>query len=96
MSEKPMDAEKPFEATLAELEQVVRKLESGDGPLEKSLEHFERGVALAALCHRKLQEAQKRIEQATRGADGKLVLAPFDPDADEAPPPPKRARPRGA
>jgi len=71
---------KKFEEALAELEQVVRKLESGDATLEKSLELFERGVSLAGFCHKKLEEAQKRIEVATKGPDGKLVLAPFEPE----------------
>jgi len=35
-----------------------------------------RGVSLAGFCHKKLEEAQKRIEVATKGPDGKLVLAP--------------------
>ena len=73
---------KKFEEALAELEQVVRKLEDGDVSLEKSLELFERGVALAGFCHKRLEEAQQRIEIATKGPDGSLVLAPFAPGED--------------
>jgi exodeoxyribonuclease VII small subunit len=58
-----MDATiKDFEAAIAELETIVKKLEEGDLPLEKSLELFERGVQLSRFCHTRLEDAEKRIE----------------------------------
>jgi exodeoxyribonuclease VII small subunit len=58
-----MDATiKDFEAAIAELEAIVRKLEEGDLPLEKSLELYERGVQLSRFCHGRLEEAERRIE----------------------------------
>ncbi len=51
-----------FEAAVAELEGIVKKLEEGDLPLEKSLELYERGVQLSRYCHARLEEAERRIE----------------------------------
>ena len=53
---------KDFEAAIAELETIVKKLEEGDLPLEKSLELYERGVQLSRFCHARLEEAERRIE----------------------------------
>ena len=58
-----MDATiKDFEAAIAELEGIVRRLEEGDLALEKSLELYERGVQLSRFCHARLEEAERRIE----------------------------------
>ena len=51
-----------FESSLAALEKIVRELERGELPLEKSLELFERGVRLSRECQERLQEAERRIE----------------------------------
>jgi exodeoxyribonuclease VII small subunit len=51
-----------FESAIAELETVVKALEEGDLPLEKSLQLFERGIQLSRFCHARLEEAEKRIE----------------------------------
>ncbi|HSL21215.1 MAG TPA: exodeoxyribonuclease VII small subunit [Vicinamibacterales bacterium] len=53
---------KDFESAIAELETIVKALEEGDLPLEKSLQLFERGVQLSRFCHARLEEAEKRIE----------------------------------
>jgi exodeoxyribonuclease VII small subunit len=53
---------KDFESAIAELEKIVKTLEEGDLPLEKSLEFFERGVQLSRFCHSKLEAAERRIE----------------------------------
>jgi exodeoxyribonuclease VII small subunit len=53
---------KDFEAALAELDGIVKKLEDGDIPLEQSLQLFERGVQLSRFCHARLEEAERRIE----------------------------------
>jgi exodeoxyribonuclease VII small subunit len=53
---------KDFEAAIAELETVVKKLEEGDLALEKSLELYERGVQLSRFCHARIEEAERRIE----------------------------------
>jgi exodeoxyribonuclease VII small subunit len=53
---------KDFESAIAELESIVKKLEEGDLPLEKSLELYERGVQLSRFCHARLEDAERRIE----------------------------------
>ncbi len=53
---------KDFEAAIAELESIVRKLEEGDLALEQSLVLYERGVQLSRFCHTRLEEAERRIE----------------------------------
>ena len=52
-----------FETALAELEDIIQKLETGGVELEKSIELYERGAALRAHCETKLRAAQERIEQ---------------------------------
>ena len=51
-----------FEAAIAELEGIVKKLEDGDLPLETSLQLYERGVQLSRFCHSRLEDAERRIE----------------------------------
>ena len=53
---------KDFEAAIAELETIVKKLEDGDLALEQSLALYERGVQLSRFCHARLEEAERRIE----------------------------------
>jgi exodeoxyribonuclease VII small subunit len=53
---------KDFEAAIAELESIVKKLEEGDLALEQSLQLYERGVKLSQFCHSRLEEAERRIE----------------------------------
>ena len=66
-----------FEAQLASLERIVRELERGDLPLERSLELFEQGVRLSRECQERLNEAERRIEVLLRGPDGTPLVAPF-------------------
>jgi exodeoxyribonuclease VII small subunit len=51
-----------FEAAIAELETIVKKLEEGDLSLEQSLALYERGVTLSKFCHARLEDAERRIE----------------------------------
>lgn len=53
---------KDFEAAIAELESIVKKLEDGDLSLEQSLALYERGVQLSRFCHARLEDAERRIE----------------------------------
>ena len=59
-----------FEAAMAELEDVVRKLESGSVPLEESINLYERGAALKAHCETKLKEAELKVEKIVLGPEG--------------------------
>jgi exodeoxyribonuclease VII small subunit len=67
-----------FEAALAELEEIVRQLESGDVELERSIEIYERGAALKAHCEKKLQDAQLRVEKIVLSPDGQPASEPAD------------------
>lgn len=53
---------KDFEAAIAELDAIVKKLEEGDLVLDQSLELYERGVQLSRFCHARLEEAERRID----------------------------------
>jgi exodeoxyribonuclease VII small subunit len=68
-----------FETSLEELERIVKELEKGDLPLERSLELFENGMRLSSECRRLLEEAESRVEVLTkRGSE--IVALPFNPD----------------
>jgi exodeoxyribonuclease VII small subunit len=66
-----------FEASMAELEGVVGRLEQGELPLEEALAAFERGIALTRACQQALREAEQKVEVLTARADGEPALAPF-------------------
>jgi exodeoxyribonuclease VII small subunit len=59
-----------FEQALAELEQIVAKLESGQAPLDESIEIYKRGSALKAHCEAKLNAARLQVEKITKSLDG--------------------------
>ena len=67
-----------FETTLADLEKVVKELESGELTLERALELFERGTALSEVCRQQLEEAERRVEILLKKA-GQVQAEPFRP-----------------
>ena len=67
-----------FEKALGELEEIVRALESGNAPLEESIEQYERGIALKTHCEKKLAEARLKIEKITLSPDGSVKTEAFD------------------
>lgn len=67
-----------FEEALAELEGIVKKLETGEAPLEESIAIYERGAALKAHCETKLKSAELKVEQIVQGSDGKVVTEPAE------------------
>lgn len=69
-----------FEEAVKELESIVSQLEDGRVDLEKSIEIYERGVALKTHCEAKLKAAQARIEKIVVGSDGKVSAEPADLD----------------
>ncbi len=70
-----------FEDALKRLEEIVRKLESGDVPLDQSIELYSEGEKLRGLCQQRLEAAQAKIEKITLDRDGKpQSTAPFDAD----------------
>ncbi|MFI4888531.1 MAG: exodeoxyribonuclease VII small subunit [Burkholderiales bacterium] len=78
----PETAESPpsFEASLAELEALVGRMESGELPLRESLAAYKRGAELLAYCQAALKDAQQQVQVLEKG-----VLQPFSTgDADDA------------
>ncbi len=66
-----------FEKSLAELEQLVQKMEQGDISLEDSLKHFEKGVQLTRACQTALKEAEQKVALLLN-KNGQTSLEPFD------------------
>lgn len=70
-----------FEEALAALEQVVRRLESGEEPLDESIALYERGEALRKHCQARLDAAQMRIRQIVTNSEGQAIATrSFDED----------------
>jgi exodeoxyribonuclease VII small subunit len=67
-----------FEQALAELEQIVARLESGQAPLEASIAMYERGAALTAHCETRLEAARLRVEKIVVGAAGAQGVEPAE------------------
>ena len=68
-----------FEAALKRLEEIVRKLESGEASLDQSIELYGEGDRLKQQCEARLKAAQARIEKIQLGRDGQPSgTAPFD------------------
>jgi exodeoxyribonuclease VII small subunit len=65
-----------FEEALAELEQIVKRLEEGKGKLDEAISSYERGAQLKQHCEAKLGEAQGRVDKIVRNADGTLAAEP--------------------
>ena len=67
-----------FEDALAQLERIVAELESGQAPLERSIEMYERGARLKAHCETKLKAAQLRVEKIVVGPNGAVRVEPAE------------------
>ena len=78
MSEPAEIASLSFEQALAELEQIVARLESGQAPLEDSIRLYERGAALKAHCEQRLEAARLRVEKIVVGAGGQPGVEPAE------------------
>jgi exodeoxyribonuclease VII small subunit len=73
-----------FETSLEQLERIVRELERGDLPLEKSLELLEQGVKLSRACQERLNEAERRIEILTRDNQGRATVSAFEAEDESS------------
>ena len=76
------DNSRSFESSLEELERIVRELEQGELPLERSLELFEQGVKLSRECQDRLNQAERRIEILMRDSQGRSAVHPFEAQAE--------------
>jgi len=70
-----------LEKSLADLEDLVEELESGDLPLEKAMKKFEEGIKLTRGCQAALKEAEQKVEILLKSADGE-ELEDFDVEDD--------------
>ena len=73
-----------FEKAFAELEQIVKRLESEELPLDESLELFEKGIRLSRFCNQKLEEVEKKIELILADSKGQPKSEPFEPEDEGA------------
>ncbi len=77
----PADIRKmSFEDALAEMEEIVRDLESGDVKLDEAIDGYARGAHLKKHCQAKLKEAQAKIDKISLGPDGEITAGPADLD----------------
>ncbi|QDD90035.1 exodeoxyribonuclease VII small subunit [Pseudomonas oryzihabitans] len=72
-----------FEQSLAELQTLVERLESGELSLEDSLGAFEQGIRLTRECQGALAQAEQKV-QILLEKDGELSAVPFAPAGDDA------------
>ena len=69
-----------FEQAMAELEDIVRRLEAGDVDLEGAIGAYARGAALKRHCDAKLRAAEQRVARIAVAEDGAAAAAPLDDD----------------
>ncbi len=67
-----------FEDALKRLQELVEKLEKGDLPLEEAMECFSEGIRTAQFCHKKLEEAEKKVQMLLQDQQGGWASAPFE------------------
>ena len=76
-----------FEKAFQQLEDIVKRLESEELPLDESLQLFEQGISLSRLCHKRLEEVEKKIELILADAKGQPATEPFEePEEDSMDP----------
>ena len=67
-----------FETALKKLEEIVKKLETGELSLESALALFEEGIKLSRFCHTKLEEAERRVEILLKNDSGQMRAVPLE------------------
>jgi exodeoxyribonuclease VII small subunit len=70
-----------FDGSLRLLETIVRQLESGELPLERALDLFEQGIALARHCQSHLEAAERRVEVLLQDKGGTVRLTPYQAES---------------
>jgi exodeoxyribonuclease VII small subunit len=77
-------AQQKFETAMKRLEEIVAKMEAGELSLDESLKLFEEGIKLSRALNKRLEEAERTVEQLVRDPSGSLKTVPFDEGGDEA------------
>ena len=67
-----------FEEAIAELNEIVQKLENGNQSLEVAMELYKRGNFLTKYCDKMLGEAKLKVEKLIKSSDGKITTTEFD------------------
>ncbi len=67
-----------FEEEMKKLQELVEKLEKGDLPLEEAMECFSEGIRISQSCHKKLEEAEKKVDMLLKDQQGGWASAPFE------------------
>jgi exodeoxyribonuclease VII small subunit len=81
---RPEPAKKQaFEQSLGRLEEIVRKLESANLPLDEAMKLFEEGMQLSRDCQKQLEQAEARVEILLKKAGGEMAAQPFKPEGEE-------------
>ena len=75
-----------LEKSLAELEKIVARMESGELSLDESLKQFERGVALTRQCQQALRNAEQKVEILLRKSGSVATPESFEPERFEPEP----------
>ncbi|HEY9187451.1 MAG TPA: exodeoxyribonuclease VII small subunit [Ignavibacteria bacterium] len=69
---------KSFEEYLKELENIVSEMESGNIPLDKALEMYERGINISQYCIKELEKAELKLKKLSKKIDGSFELEDID------------------
>ena len=72
-----MAKKKSFEEAFSSLEDIVKKMESGELSLDESLDAFEEAIKLVKFCNSELERAEQKVRILTEGADGVITDEPF-------------------
>ena len=73
-----------FEQAMGRLEEIVRRLEQGDAPLEESLALFEEGTRLVKQCSAQLDKAEQKVSKLLAGPDGQVREEPYTTEGGQA------------
>ena len=78
-----MDDDLPsFEQAIAELQEIVERMERGDQSLDESVKDFERGMALSQICQTNLKKAEARVDKLVKKVGG-VKVEEFEGDFDD-------------
>ncbi|MCI1931682.1 MAG: exodeoxyribonuclease VII small subunit [Clostridia bacterium] len=71
-----------YEEAVSRIEEIVSKLENEQVPLDESIKLYKEGMELSLFCSKKLDRAQKEVEELKKDTEGNFYTAPFD-NSDE-------------
>ena len=66
-----------FEDALANLEEIIQRMESGEAPLDSLITHYQTGVKMLKLCREKIEGAEMKIKE-VQEKDGEFIEKDFE------------------